>query len=570
MKRFIPMNIQHYSLLILCGVMLTSASCSSASKVASKLGKKDTSTAVAEADPLKTPAKEPRKGFSFGKKYHSIDPFLDGAETAKAEEAMKKSATANPDIPANNVSKKNAVAKVDQHDDALPAKFDFSQSKAVTPASTQTPPANKVATATQTTTTPTSKSTMPSFEGYATTNNGSATNTTSKPAVEEITIGKIGYSSPNAPSAPTSIVTKSETVNPFAPSTSDNKVQTVSAQVNCPQNCPPDDRGAGLPLAGAEWPSIADYNQPVNPQPKDMADEYLFDGGDRSQKVYKDKLGRHGLNSEDTVAEYKDHNGQTHIKESNRVAVYSPKFGAVSSMTEPVIDGNVNTVMAADNQVKTTGLDAQTTLVTGQKNDQMDIASVRSGPSGIEHNNEMGSVTQNDLINQHTKLSNPFMERNNQYGVQAKLDQVPVTTNSIISAVMWSRAQNPIVVATTTAGNEVYSRFREQELVGVEERKTPGNLRIIKHADRSEATRGEIITFTIEFENVGDLPLSEVRIIDNLTPRLQFVQGSSTCNVEGKLDVQDNGEGSLVLRWELAEPLQGHSKGVVSFQAQVN
>ena len=61
----------------------------------------------------------------------------------------------------------------------------------------------------------------------------------------------------------------------------------------------------------------------------------------------------------------------------------------------------------------------------------------------------------------------------------------------------------------------------------------------------------------------------EAVIVDNLTPRLEYVEDSATCDVAGVLEVEDNGEGSVILRWVLDEPLPGRSGGVVTFQARV-
>jgi len=60
-----------------------------------------------------------------------------------------------------------------------------------------------------------------------------------------------------------------------------------------------------------------------------------------------------------------------------------------------------------------------------------------------------------------------------------------------------------------------------------------------------------------------------VVIVDNLTPRLEYVDDSATCDLNGHLVTEDNGEGSLVLKWELDEPLAGRTGGVVTFQARV-
>jgi len=109
-----------------------------------------------------------------------------------------------------------------------------------------------------------------------------------------------------------------------------------------------------------------------------------------------------------------------------------------------------------------------------------------------------------------------------------------------------------------------------QELVGRENRcNGKSRLRIIKLADRSAAQPGDVIAFTIRFDNIGDREVQDVVIIDSLTDRLEYIDDSATCDRKGTLYTEDNGEGSLILRWELDEPLAARSGGVVTFQARV-
>ena len=90
-----------------------------------------------------------------------------------------------------------------------------------------------------------------------------------------------------------------------------------------------------------------------------------------------------------------------------------------------------------------------------------------------------------------------------------------------------------------------------------------------KSADKRDAVTGDIITFTIRFRNTGERPLYNVQLIDNLTPRLEFIEGTATSDRNGRLVVEDNQEGSLILKWELSEEIEGNSGGTVTFQARV-
>jgi hypothetical protein len=63
-------------------------------------------------------------------------------------------------------------------------------------------------------------------------------------------------------------------------------------------------------------------------------------------------------------------------------------------------------------------------------------------------------------------------------------------------------------------------------------------------------------------------PLTDVAIVDNLSPRLEFVEGSARSNKEAVFTVQENDAGSLILRWEVGALAPGEN-ALVRFQAKV-
>ena len=97
----------------------------------------------------------------------------------------------------------------------------------------------------------------------------------------------------------------------------------------------------------------------------------------------------------------------------------------------------------------------------------------------------------------------------------------------------------------------------------------PGQLRVVKLANKSVAEVGDTVEFTIRIDNLGGLELREVTLVDNLTPRLEFVEGSATHTLDGDLLVEENGEGSSQLTFRLNEPLKGKSGGVLKFKCLV-
>jgi len=317
-----------------------------------------------------------------------------------------------------------------------------------------------------------------------------------------------------------------------------------------------------VPVAGPSEPA----GNPAHLYP----DEYLFDGGDRDRPVHFDDFRRLGLDTEDTVAEYTDHHGKRHVKPTNRVAVYSPRFAAVRTVSQPVAGVGAKRPTGFQDDVHVAGLGVRKRPGYHKQRDVPNDVRVRTRGSGID--GDRIQVT-------FDRSTSPAANRTNQKPLEnltflrtGELDrtQEAVLAAGIQGAVVWTKKHYPVIVGSTQEAGEVSAEFQFQEFVGREDmRKTPGKLRIVKVADKDTAQPGETITFTIRYDNLGDRELHHIRIVDNLTPRLEYVKDSADSDRKGKLFVENNAEGSLVLKFELSEPLPGHTGGVVKFQARV-
>ena len=68
---------------------------------------------------------------------------------------------------------------------------------------------------------------------------------------------------------------------------------------------------------------------------------------------------------------------------------------------------------------------------------------------------------------------------------------------------------------------------------------------------------------------LGDAPIGNVTLIDNLTTRLEYVDGSSKSSRDGEFFAAPNQGESLTLRWEFTDPLEPGQGGLVRFQCRV-
>ena len=139
----------------------------------------------------------------------------------------------------------------------------------------------------------------------------------------------------------------------------------------------------------------------------------------------------------------------------------------------------------------------------------------------------------------------------------------------VAAAETWIINQAVQVIIDGQPAVEAKGLSKPQESL-VYEREGKPCLRICKIADKSEALPGEIINFTLRFDNVGDQEIGNVTIIDHLMPRLEFVEGSgqSTLAAEFKTEQKLPAE-TLVLRWEITEPMKVNQGGIIRFQARV-
>lgn len=299
-------------------------------------------------------------------------------------------------------------------------------------------------------------------------------------------------------------------------------------------------------------------------------EEYLCDGGDRDYPVHYDDQRMLGLETEDTVAEYVTEDGKRRVKPSNQVCIYSPRFAAVVSVSAPIEDAGGGRPSQAITTLAGLGLRNRegTTIHNQNEGSEGMISRVRG--SGLQTQVASTGVNQSTALVEHDHTA-VVLENVGALppGLMTKTDEVRLAAR-IQSAGVWTRDQNPVIAATTDSAGEIRGLFNVNEFIGKEDRfKRKGKLYIVKLADKKVAAPGDVITFTIRYENLGDKPLKDVVIVDNLTPRLEYVDDSATSDRDGRLVTEDNGEGSLILRWELEEPLPGRTSGTATFQARV-
>ncbi len=299
-------------------------------------------------------------------------------------------------------------------------------------------------------------------------------------------------------------------------------------------------------------------------------DEYLADGGDLQPVATVDRDWQiSGLNLEDTIAHYDTLDGRTIVEPSNRVFLYSPRFNAVRQVVSLRQDQQ-STAAGDIFQPDRLGEQGELQIADSSQQNYQAIASVgRRQPSvalteqGVTEMSEaIGPRSFHDAFKAYENLS--IIRQGIMEGSEAAF-----LAQGVQAAVTWTHDQAVQIILDHQRAAEEVSDVSTESVFTVHA--PPGNpkLRVIKVASTQMAEPGEEVDFTIRFDNIGNQTIGNVTIVDNLTTRLEYVPDSAQSSVEAAFLAQPNEGDSLVLRWEVKDPLKPGDGGIVRFRCRV-
>jgi uncharacterized repeat protein (TIGR01451 family) len=276
-----------------------------------------------------------------------------------------------------------------------------------------------------------------------------------------------------------------------------------------------------------------------------------------------------GLDAEDTVAHYDTLDGHTCVEPSNRVCLYAPRFAAVRSVAGIVQHEQLEqmariTVPVGPEQSGTAEL-ATTVLQPVQPRGQQ---AIKAGQMFRERNRTVGienlqalALAQNDLLpyEDFLALQRGQLDNAEKARLAARLE----------AAVTWSHDQAVQVVIDNVQAVEASSSVELASVFTYEMPKGKPRLCLAKCASTATAKSGDLVQFTIRFQNVGDQLIGNVTILDHLSSRLEYVDGSEQCSLKASFSSSENDSESLTLRWEVGDPLKVGEGGVIHFQCRV-
>ena len=421
-------------------------------------------------------------------------------------------------------------------------------------------------------------------------------------------IQQVGYLDPSEETGPSSLFDENEQQSngsdlteasslmsqPF-PETANTDLPEASGSEGFAGAIPRDDRHGG-PVASARHPlsPISHETSPRVPQPgevvcptgacptvlgpygpepidpTDYPDEYLCDGGDRGAPFHYEGYARGGLDTEDTVGEFRDETGKAHSTISSKVCIYAPRFAAVRSNSAPAVNEDLDIIAAAHDGVQLAGIDTRLALEEQTQRNSLARLDTSSRASGVRADAGEGWLGQVDIAKGIEERLISYQSLSFIQEGRIRQSEEAILSFGAQAAGNWSRDLNPVIAGHAANGHQLQAEFKVRQLSGVEDRRSPGDLRIVKLADKETAKPGDVITFTLRFDNLGERDLFDITIVDNLTPRLQYIEGSVVSKIAGGVDVKPNGEGSSILTFTFDEPLKGLTGGSVTFECRVN
>lgn len=297
--------------------------------------------------------------------------------------------------------------------------------------------------------------------------------------------------------------------------------------------------------------------------------EHLFDGGDLQPRAHvRQDWSAAGIDPTDTVVYYETAGGKVCLQPSNRVAIYAPRFGAVRQVSganlaenalaparvlAPLSADGLNDIYRADGMTLAAGPIAQKQI---QQLDRF-----HEGLRMVRFTSVVPPVPVSDAV---AALINVDVAATDLAAMRETI--VDQTDVALIETIYL-----PESLTVMIAGQEASVMVNSKQAAEVYVYEIPDrcSIRITKSVSHTMASPGDVVRFTLRFENIGPNKVGNVVIVDSLSSRLEYIEGSQLCSLGTQFSAEPNDAGSLKLRWELNMPLELNEGGVISFDCRI-
>ncbi len=298
-------------------------------------------------------------------------------------------------------------------------------------------------------------------------------------------------------------------------------------------------------------------------------DEFLHDGGDAYEPVGVSPEWRvEGLNVEDTVAHYDTLDGRTLVEPSNCAYIYAPRFSSVRSVVNASSSEYVDGPTRMRKPERVVNYEERTRIVTATEQ-QQPIGQVANTKLTVFRRDQQTGVASTALLAHNFQQSFAPFENLSviRSGAMQGAEKARLAER-VESAIIWTKDDGVKVFVEKQMAAVLSGDKRAQAIFTVKE-PVNARLRICKIASTPAAQPGDVVDFTIRYDNVGDAVVGNIVILDSLTTRLAYEPDSAQSSRKAHFTTAHNAAESLELRWEIDEPLQPGDGGLVRFRCKV-
>jgi uncharacterized repeat protein (TIGR01451 family) len=276
-----------------------------------------------------------------------------------------------------------------------------------------------------------------------------------------------------------------------------------------------------------------------------------------------------GLDEEDTVAHFDTLDGQTEVEASNRVCIYAPRFASVRQITGSITQATQDRLAAFDQPKALVQQEGRGLATTFNQPLQPQRYLGTNGPQQFREQIRGHGVAAARAVARMSDRLRPHEDfQIIRDGIFDNTEKPRLATR-LEAAEAWTGKQAAQVTIDHVTAVVAASDVGLQSVYRCELPPGKPRLRIVKVASTKYAQPGDEVQFTIRFDNLGDQVIGNVTIVDSLTTRLEYVPDTAECSVDATFLTQDNDAESLVLRWEIKEPLEVGEGGIIRFTCRV-
>ena len=298
-------------------------------------------------------------------------------------------------------------------------------------------------------------------------------------------------------------------------------------------------------------------------------DEYLCDGGDSNLAVGIRKNWQvDGLEQEDTVAHYDTVDGRTVVTPSNQVCIYAPRFGVVRRMVDLHEYARSDMPGGIESPMSLAKFDENERASTSLAQLEPTIHRTDDPATQMKKRQQLGEFERAMVIEEIDGSLAPYANLQIVRAGTIDSGEKALLARASLAAISWSGDQSPHVSIDERHAQASVRDAQPGIVYHLHDPKKP-HLRLIKLASCGAAKLGDVIEFTLRFDNVGSQAMGNVTIMDNLTTRLEYVEESVKSSVEADFSAEANEGGSVVLRWEITEPIEAGKGGILQFKCKV-